>query len=79
MWQKLARRLKCRIDKALVDEKRKAELANELKSEAKELRRQVRDLQQQLSAASDRDADTRLRYQQLVILQSCFTHCIFVQ
>jgi len=74
MWQKLAKRLKCRIDKALVDEKRKADMAIEVKSEAKELRKQVRGLQQQLNAACDRDSDARLHCQQLVTLHGCFTH-----
>ena len=43
-------------------------MASEVNSEVKELRRQVHDLQRQLNAVCDRDADARLRCQQLVTL-----------
>ena len=72
MWQKLAKRLKCRIDQAVADEKRKADVVSEVRSEARELRKQVRDLQRQLNVACDHDADAKLRCQQLVTV-SCIT------
>jgi len=56
-----------------MDEKQKADIATAVKCEVKELHRQVRSLQQQLSAACDRDADARLHCQQMVTVQCCFT------
>jgi len=54
------------MNRKLVEKKWKTDVAVEVKSEVKELRKQVHDLQQQLYAACDSDAEARRRCQQLV-------------
>ena len=62
--EKLAKRLKCQIDKTHVDEKWQTDVASNVKTEVG-LQKQVRDLQQQLCAAGENSAEASLRCQQL--------------